>query len=87
MGIARGPGWARVMEYLRHGIEPVLVLLVVAVLHAFDLAGRAPLWAVAALLLGGMLYQQPWVQLRLAGGDLSRRLAPRVIGHMVQVSG
>lgn len=73
-------------EYLRHGVEPVLVLLVVSILHALGLAGRAPLWATAAALLVGVVYQQPQLQLRLAGGDLSQRLAPRVIGHMVQVS-
>jgi diguanylate cyclase (GGDEF)-like protein/PAS domain S-box-containing protein len=80
------PGWTSVTEYLRHGVEPVLVLAVVSVLHTLGLAGRAPLWAAAAALLIGMLYQQPQFQLRLAGGDLSQRLAPRVIGHMVQVS-
>ncbi|GIE93408.1 sensor domain-containing diguanylate cyclase [Paractinoplanes rishiriensis] len=73
-------------DYLRHGVEPALVLVVVAVLHALDLAGRAPLWMPATALLGGMLYQQPQVQRRLAGGDLSRRLWLRVGGHMVQVS-
>jgi diguanylate cyclase (GGDEF)-like protein/PAS domain S-box-containing protein len=78
--------WAGATEYLRHGVEPVLVLVVVAVLHTLGLAGRAPFWATAAVLLVGIVYQQPQVQLRLAGGNLSRRLGPRVVGHMLQVS-
>ncbi len=74
------------LRYVRDGVEPVLVLLVVAVLRHAGIAGTAPFWLLALTLLLGMAYQQPAVQRRLAGGDLSRRLWPRLGLHMLITS-
>ncbi|WP_051798104.1 sensor domain-containing diguanylate cyclase [Catenuloplanes japonicus] len=67
----------------RHGAEPLLVLLVVIVLRQLGLARTGPLWLIALTLLAGVVYQQPQVQLRLSGGDRTRRLWWRVGGHML----
>jgi diguanylate cyclase (GGDEF)-like protein/PAS domain S-box-containing protein len=75
-----------VLRYVRDGVEPVLVLLVVAVLRRAGIAGTAPFWLLALTLLIGMAYQQPAVQRRLAGGDLSHRLWPRLAVHMLITS-
>jgi diguanylate cyclase (GGDEF)-like protein/PAS domain S-box-containing protein len=72
-----------VLRYVRDGAEPVLVLIIVAVLRYLGIAGTAPFWLLALVLLVGMLYQQPTVQTRLAGGDLSRRLWPRLAVHIL----
>jgi len=71
------------VRYARNGVEPLVVLLVIAVLHRFGVAGPAPVWVAAALSLAGAVYQQPEVQLRLGGGDLSRRVAGRIAVHML----
>jgi diguanylate cyclase (GGDEF)-like protein/PAS domain S-box-containing protein len=75
-----------VLRYVRDGAEPVLVLLVVAVLRRAGIAGIAPFWLLALTLLLAMAYQQPAVQCRLAGGDLSHRLWPRLAAHMLITS-
>ncbi|GAA3252115.1 diguanylate cyclase domain-containing protein [Dactylosporangium siamense] len=74
------------LRYVRDGVEPVLVLLVIAVLRHVGIAGTAPFWLLALTLLLGMAYQQPAVQRRLAAGDLSRRLWPRLALHMLMTS-
>ncbi|MEV6305688.1 diguanylate cyclase [Actinoplanes sp. NPDC051861] len=79
-------GWARVVDYLRHGVEPIMVLAVVAVLYRLGLAGHAPFWLLTVVLFAGMVYQQPGLQRRLAGGDLTQRVAPRVAVHLLLVS-
>ncbi|WP_433208564.1 diguanylate cyclase domain-containing protein [Dactylosporangium sp. CS-047395] len=73
----------RLLRYARNGIEPLVVLLVIAVLHHFGLAGPAPVWVPAIPLLAGAVYQQPEVQLWLSGRDLRDRVAARITGHMM----
>jgi diguanylate cyclase (GGDEF)-like protein/PAS domain S-box-containing protein len=78
--------WARAIYLARNGLEPVVVLLVLAVLHRLGLAGRAPLWQLAAMLLGAAVYQLPAVQSALAGGDLRRALWPRLGAHLAMTT-
>jgi diguanylate cyclase (GGDEF)-like protein/PAS domain S-box-containing protein len=72
------PSWATVVRYIRNGIEPILLLVAIVVLRRFDLAGDVSLWIIAAVLLFGTVFQLPEVQLWLSGGDLTRRVWPRV---------
>ena len=74
--------WARIVRFVRNGMEPLIVLLAIVVLREFDLSGSVPLWIIALVLLTGVISQQPAVQLRLSGGDLSKRLWPRVALHI-----
>src|SRR5690242_9347555 len=74
------------LRLLRHGMEPVLVAAAVAVLHLAGIVEEQALWLGLPLLFVGMIYQQPDVQRWLAGGDLSRRLVPRLWFHMAIVT-
>ncbi|GAA3390852.1 hypothetical protein GCM10020369_46430 [Cryptosporangium minutisporangium] len=62
----------------RYGAEPLVVLLVLAVLRHFGLAGHAPFWVFVVLLVAGSVLQQPEIQRRLAGGADGGRLWFRV---------
>ncbi|GGL17058.1 sensor domain-containing diguanylate cyclase [Mangrovihabitans endophyticus] len=68
----------------RDGAEPLVLLVVLGVLHHFGLLGAVPLWVVVAFLLTGVILQQQVVQVWLSGGDLSRRIWPRVSTHVAQ---
>jgi diguanylate cyclase (GGDEF)-like protein/PAS domain S-box-containing protein len=69
---------ARAARFGRHGMEPILVLAVIAVLRLFGLSGDTPLWAIGALLIAGSVCQQPDVQRRLSGGTPGGRLWLRI---------
>jgi diguanylate cyclase (GGDEF)-like protein/PAS domain S-box-containing protein len=80
------PIWARAVRVGRDGMEPLLVLAVIAGLREFGLSGDGPLWIIAVVLVIGAVSQQPAVQRRLAGGDLQRRVWPRVGLHVLQAT-
>jgi diguanylate cyclase (GGDEF)-like protein/PAS domain S-box-containing protein len=67
-------------------MEPLVVLAVIAGLREFGLSGTTPLWIVALVLVAGAIVQQPAVQLWLAGGDLQRRVWPRVGLHILKTT-
>ena len=78
--------WAGAARFARDGMEPILVLAVVAVLRQFGLSGTTPLWMIAAVLAIGAIWQQPAVQRRLAGTDPHGRLWLRVGSHILQTT-
>jgi diguanylate cyclase (GGDEF)-like protein/PAS domain S-box-containing protein len=63
-------------------MEPLLVLVAVAVLRLFGLSGDSPLWIIAVILLASTIYQQPEVQHRLAADDSERSLWARAGLHI-----
>ncbi|GIJ47097.1 hypothetical protein Val02_39830 [Virgisporangium aliadipatigenens] len=72
----------RIRAAAMHAFEPLLGGLVLNLLHAADLTGPYPLWTFNAILAACVVYQQPAVQQRLTGGDLSRFLWPRLGFHV-----
>ncbi|WP_212998979.1 sensor domain-containing diguanylate cyclase [Winogradskya consettensis] len=61
---------ARATQFARNGMEPILALVAIVILHGFGLVGGAPLWAFVLLQLGWAALQQPWVRQR-SGEDRS----------------
>ena len=78
--------WSKVVRFGRNGREPLLVLLIIAVLRQFGLTGTTPLWVIALVLGAGAVAQQPAVQLFLSGGDLEKRVWPRVGLHILNTT-
>ena len=70
----------------RNGVEPILVLAVIAVLRQFDLSGDVPLWVFMIVLSFGVAFQQPETQRWLAGPVPGGRLGLRVSGHIVNTT-
>ena len=73
---------ASIRDAFRHGFDTLLPLPVVIVLHHYGWAGHVPLGVVLAFMLASSVIQRPDVQLRLAGGDLGRRVGLRVALHV-----
>jgi diguanylate cyclase (GGDEF)-like protein/PAS domain S-box-containing protein len=63
-------------------LESVLSVPVVVVTHHLGYAGHAPLWVCLVALSAGMVIQHPGTQRVLSGGDLQRRLGPRMALHV-----
>ena len=76
------PYRVRAQQFLRNGMEPLLVLLSVVVLRRFGLSGETPLWIIGLILLASAVYQQPDVQRRLAGDGSERALWARIGLHI-----
>ncbi|MFI5934370.1 diguanylate cyclase domain-containing protein [Actinoplanes sp. NPDC051494] len=72
---------AGVTRFARHGLEPLLVLVVVLILRGLGVGGEAPLWTFVVTLGLGAVLQQPRVQDALAGGR--DRLGPAVVLQMI----
>jgi diguanylate cyclase (GGDEF)-like protein/PAS domain S-box-containing protein len=77
---------ATAARFGRNGMEPILVLAVIAVLRLFGLSGDTPLWIIGLLLVSGAVHQQPEVQRWLAGGVPGGRLWLRVGLHVLQTT-
>ncbi|WP_306204345.1 sensor domain-containing diguanylate cyclase [Actinoplanes sp. RD1] len=72
----------RLMQaFARDGMESLLALVAVVVLHQFGLAGDVPLWHLLVLLGLGVVVQQRPVQRFLAGHDPNGRLELRIAIH------
>lgn len=65
------------------GFETVLPMPFVLVFHRMGLAGVAPAWLLLTSMTVSGLMQVTRVQVRLAGGDLRRRLNLRLALHLV----
>ncbi|TQS44195.1 diguanylate cyclase domain-containing protein [Cryptosporangium phraense] len=55
-----------------------VVMSLIVVLRVLGLAGTTPLWVFAVLVVVGTTFHEPALHRALSGGDLSRRLWPRV---------
>ena len=77
---------AKVVRFVRNGMEPPIVLLAIVVLRQFDLSGSEPLWILALVLLVTMVIQQPATQSWISGHDPGKRLWLRIGLHILSVT-
>jgi diguanylate cyclase (GGDEF)-like protein/PAS domain S-box-containing protein len=75
-----------VLNFVRQGVEPILVFVLTVILRFFDVGGFVPLWHMLISTILGCIAQQPGVHRWITGGDLSRFLYPRVAVHLLLVS-